>query len=144
MVITAYQVSQRSLSDLGMDTAFMQQWIILKQSSKDPVNPWKVFWRDLSAQLSTFQSNTDEIILISDANSYSEDEGIIELTCYYHGLLDLLTIINDLSPPDRFHAWVTYNLPTSSHEGRHFSLGGKYPIIGGLFVDLSEGQIFSQ
>lgn len=76
----------------------MQQWRILKQKSKDPANPRKAFWQDLSAKLSIFQSNGDEIFLMLNANSDSEDEDIIELTSY-HGLLDLHTHIRNSAPP---------------------------------------------
>ena len=99
VIIMAYQASQHLASGLGMDTAFMQQWRILKQRSKDPANPRKAFWQDLSAKLSIFQSNGDEIFLMLNANSDSEDEDIIELTSY-HGLFDLHTHIRDSAPPE--------------------------------------------
>ena len=98
-VVTAYQVSQKSSHGFGMETAYMQQWRILKQRGSSCESLQSAFWQDLHAQISIFQSNGDEIILILYANLASEDADLGDLVSYL-GLVDFHMNLHEAIPPE--------------------------------------------
>ena len=54
-ILTAYQVSQKTLQGLGMETTYMQQWRKLKPMSDGNCNPKHQLWIDLHRQIQGFQ-----------------------------------------------------------------------------------------
>ena len=101
MVITAYQVSQTSATDLGMETAYMQQWQKLVKT-RAKVNPCAKFLEDLTSVIQLARAFNEEVLLMLDTNADINDTGLSTflLDCGLHDLHNDISI--DL-PPETYY-----------------------------------------
>ena len=101
LVITAYQVSQKSAQVLGMDTFYMQQWRKLAKM-KTKANPRAQFWEDLTSFIKTATADQAEVLTIMDANA---DTTNLEFSSFLVecGLHDLHNECDIVPPPETYY-----------------------------------------
>jgi hypothetical protein len=66
VIVTAY----RPCATQGPQTAWMQQWVLLRESGVKNPDPIKTFYQDLEAQLKAWIGEGSEILLMIDANEH--------------------------------------------------------------------------
>jgi hypothetical protein len=69
-IATAYQ----PCASQGPNTAWMQQWSILRESGDKNPDPVKYFYADLKKQIHDWKKEGNEILLMIDANEHIGDK----------------------------------------------------------------------
>lgn len=91
-VICAYRVCEQSLSQIGVETAYGQQHYPMTLDNIQNTNPRKLFIDDLKQAIKQWQTNTDEVLIVLDANK--------QIGKSSHGLTSLM---RDCKLVDLFH-----------------------------------------
>lgn len=87
IIITAY----RPCKTVGPTTTWTQQWLLLRESQKDP-DPIKQFDKDLMETLGKWKAEHHEIILLINANEeIGAKPGSLNQTIASAGLIDLIS-----------------------------------------------------
>jgi hypothetical protein len=99
LVITIYQVCQTRIATAGSNTAYAQQWHILRQKGETTPDPRKSFKKDLDQFLAPHHEEGSEILLLGDFNETIGESihgidaiihkyELIDLMAYHHGIED--------------------------------------------------------
>ena len=78
IIITAYNVSQDSVNNCGLTTSTMQQWQKLTSAGVENPNPRQQFLADLGAFVQNHAIEGNEVIVMIDANSPSDNNAIAQ------------------------------------------------------------------
>ena len=90
-LITAYRVCNQTIDHTGDKTAFIQQWVLLRETGIHKPNPRKAFMTDLTQYIKELREANHSIILFIDANeSRHGREGSIPTFLQATGLTDIL------------------------------------------------------
>jgi len=76
IVITAYCITQESLTGCGHETSAMQQWRKLRARGIDQPKPRQQILDDLTTFVSKHETAGNEVALMMDANSPINDDAI--------------------------------------------------------------------
>jgi hypothetical protein len=87
IIATAY----RPCSSQGPSTAWMQQWVLLRQAGLKNLNLIQEFYNDLDTQLQEWRQSGYEILLMMDANeNIGSKPGGLTSIMGKAGLVDLI------------------------------------------------------
>lgn len=80
-IITAYRVCAQSTTQIGVETAYNQQYHLLSMEGIDHPDPRKVFIEDLTECIKKWQSPLDDVLVLMDANERlgSSSHGLTKL-----------------------------------------------------------------
>ena len=95
-LISAYQVCKTSIHSCGINTAFAQQWHLLRSQGDDIPDPRRRFWEDLTKYIHSLQANNFQIILTGDFNTPLTDTS-------HNPILSLLSKCNLQDAIAHFH-----------------------------------------
>jgi hypothetical protein len=98
IVVTLYRVCQNSGVTAGTSTAYLNQWKELRRMGYKNPDPRNIVLDDVSAMLHEWGDRGYHPLVLMDANS-DIDERNLNRFIQQHGLLDLLTHVNDGTPP---------------------------------------------
>ena len=76
VIIMAYHITQENISNCRYIMSAMQQWQKLKTAGIKNPNPWQQILIDLGFFVKTYIANGNEMIIMIDANSSSNDSTI--------------------------------------------------------------------
>jgi hypothetical protein len=103
-IISAYRVCQKSPSEAGISSAYMQQWRILRKQEPDCTPDIRQQCLDDLHQLITRQREEgNEIILLIDANECSADNKQFQTFLQSTGLIDLVALKHGEQSPPTYH-----------------------------------------
>jgi hypothetical protein len=97
LIATVYQACKAHYDSIGPNTAYAQQWHLLRQSGDTKPNPRKRFITDLDAFLAPHHAAGTEILLMGDFNETLGDSlqgldsiinkyNLLDLLPYHHGM----------------------------------------------------------
>ena len=89
-IITAYRPCQHSISNAGDETAYAQQFRILRTASHSSPEPRQQFLTDLGQQLQQWSSSSHDIILMMDGNESISNQGPLHRFVTQHNLIDAI------------------------------------------------------
>ena len=145
IIITAYHVAQESVTNCGLTTSAMQQWRKLTSAGVHNPNPRQQFLADLGSFVQNQAMEGNEVIVMIDANSSSDDTTITQFLDD-HGLFDLMIdYLPDRQPPTYQcgqskidHIWGTPGILTATLNASVLSFGaGPNSDHTILYLDLS-------
>jgi hypothetical protein len=94
VIITAY----RPCATQGPQTAWMQQWVLLRESGAKNPDPIQTFYHDLESQLQEWREQGIEILLLIDANEHIGEKpgGLTSII----GKLEMADLVRHRHPSD--------------------------------------------
>ena len=112
IIITAYRVSQSSMTCCGLTTAAMQQWRQLRNTGIDSPNPRQQILTDLTSFILPHVLAGHEVLLLMDANSRLDSAAMSNFLDGAH-LHDLMAEYLPTTPP-HLHTDVARTRSTTS------------------------------
>jgi hypothetical protein len=101
IVVTAYRVCQKAGTNAGNDTAYMQQYVAMREQGIKKPDPRNQILSDISDILMEWGQKGYRPLVLMDANSTVEDPHIQEFM-EQHGLEDLIPATNPGKPPSTY------------------------------------------
>jgi hypothetical protein len=106
LIITAYRVTQDSITGRGLETSEKQQWRLLRANGVQSPKPRQQMLDDLFAFASTYKTAGHEIIIMIDANSPYDDAAVEKF-------------LDDLNLHDLMAPFLQETPPPTYQRGRH-------------------------
>jgi hypothetical protein len=100
IIVTAY----RPCATQGPQTAWMQQWAMLRETGEKNPDPIKHFYRDLETQLQEWKNQGSHILLMIDANEHvgEKPDGMTSIIGRI-GMTDLIRHLHPNTPEPNTH-----------------------------------------
>lgn len=101
IAITVYRVCQKAGSNVGEDTAYMQQYVAMREAGIKKPDPKNMVLDDISDVLLEWGQKGYRPIVLMDANSTTDEQHLQEFM-ERHGLIDLIVDSNAGTPPSTY------------------------------------------
>jgi hypothetical protein len=100
-VVTAYRVCQKAGANTGNDTAYMQQYVAMREAGIKEPDPRNKILEDISDLLLEWGQKGYHPLVLMDANSTVEDPKLKDFM-ESHGLTDIIADTNPGEPPSTY------------------------------------------